>query len=58
MNVRKARALEIAEFRLERCCLKLEQMNKGMKAAKRAFQRFADAVAKLPPGIIEPLDFE
>ena len=39
-RIRRARALELAEFRLERLTLKLEQMTKGMRIASRAFERF------------------
>ncbi len=49
-KIGRARALELAEYRLERLELKLEQMNKGMRIASRAFERFNRAVRELSGG--------
>lgn len=55
-RVRRARALELAEYRLERLTLRLEAMNKGMRIASYALRRFARTAASLPVGVVEEIE--
>ena len=45
-RIMRARMLELAEHRLERLTLKLEQMTKGMRIAARALDRFIHAMGE------------